>query len=94
MTRTSAKALLALAFFVFATVPRSALAEAEAPLKAAFIYQFTHYVEWPPSAAAASSVLSIAVLDDPELEAELSALAERKRGSGRRIEVIRSDNGG
>jgi uncharacterized protein DUF4154 len=63
----------------------------ENDLKAAFIYNFAKFVEWP--VAAATDPLTIDVIDDDPLVAALKRTVEGKRAQGRPI-VVRAQTAG
>jgi hypothetical protein len=63
----------------------------EQEVKAAFLYNFARFVEWP-KAREPSRELVIAVLGAPELEAELRRVAA-DRSQERRLDVRRIDEG-
>ncbi|HEU4618570.1 MAG TPA: YfiR family protein [Gammaproteobacteria bacterium] len=98
LTRAVAPALLALAFAWAATratlaqAPRAApLADAsysQAQVKAAFLYRFGSYVRWPTLATPDDSI-TIDVLDDPEIAAELESFAAGRKIEGRSVRVRR-----
>jgi YfiR/HmsC-like len=56
-----------------ATPARSATAYSEDAVKAAYLYRFTQYVEWPESAPAGTA-FTIAVMGSPAVAAELRRL--------------------
>ena len=62
-------------------------AEVEAHLKAAFVYNFARFVEWPP--AAGSGPVRIAVVGRGDLGAPLEEVVRGKSANGRLIEVER-----
>jgi hypothetical protein len=59
----------------------------EAQLKAAFVYNFARFVEWPP--AAGSGPVRIGVLGRGDLGAPLEEVVRGKSANGRLIEVER-----
>ena len=62
----------------------------EQRVKAAFLYQFAGYVEWPPSSfAQTGSPVTIAVLGSESLAAELSQVVTGRTVSGRPVAVRR-----
>ncbi|HEY6924814.1 MAG TPA: YfiR family protein [Steroidobacteraceae bacterium] len=70
------------------TMTTRALAQSvpEDSVKAAFLYRFTDYVEWP-APALQSSQFTIAVLDDPEVAADLEHLVAGHQIKGRTAQV-------
>ena len=83
------RALLLLALLV----PLAARAEEpslERQVKAAFLYKFAGYVEWPAGTfPAADSPVTIGVYGDDELARELSQLVEGRTSGGRPVTVVR-----
>lgn len=62
----------------------------ERRVKAAFLFKFTSYVEWPPSAfAAPDSAVTIGVMGDDPLAAELSQMVSGRTVDARPIAVRR-----
>jgi hypothetical protein len=86
-TESSRVAILTL---VLATGARMAggvdSSDVEMHLKAAFIYNFARFIEWPASAVAGP--VRIGVLGRGDLEAALREVIEGKLANGRRIEVM------
>lgn len=76
MRSVPARWLALLTLFAAATTAHLQAAEvSEASIKAAFLYKFAGYVEWPPSAfARADAPFVIGVLGDDALAAELERL--------------------
>jgi hypothetical protein len=68
------------------------LQASEARLKAAFLFKFGDYVEWP-AAPASNLPLRIGVVDDEELAAELSKLVANRQVGGRPVQVRRLHRG-
>jgi hypothetical protein len=71
------------------TTPVSAAdADLEKRVKAAYLFKFADYVEWPKeSFPAAESPFTIAVLDDGQFAASLAQVTSGRTVGGRRIEV-------
>jgi hypothetical protein len=70
----------------------SAGSQASAPIsdrsvKAAFLYKFAGYVQWPDDAAASDATLTIGLLADGDFEREVSALTADREVAGRHIAV-------
>ena len=59
-------------------------------VKAAFLYHFGTYVQWPEPAPE-SEPITIAVLDEPAVAAQLAAFLPGRRIAGRVVEVIPID---
>lgn len=86
------RALLLLLFLLLAAEGRAAIAQdapvSEAQVKAAFLYKFTGYVEWPAQAFAyPDAPFVIGVLGSDGIARELSAIVATRRIAGRRVEV-------
>lgn len=80
--------LLGLSALLPAVVPA---APDEAEIKAAFVYNFAKFVEWPSSALATSDSLQICVPDDKTLDGKLSLLQGREaQGHAIRIRAVAS----
>ena len=59
-----------------------------AQVKAAYIYRFAEYIEWPPAAFAdAAAPLTIAVVDADQVVAELNQLRQTRQIKGRGVTV-------
>lgn len=91
-----ARGLLLAVFVAISAAPDRAAraAEDDATLeqrvKAAFLYQFAGYVEWPPDAfAQAGAPVTIAVLGADALAAELSQVVAGRTVGGRAVSVRR-----
>jgi hypothetical protein len=86
---------LLLAAAVLAAPGRAAWAQpavSESDVKAAFLYNFTKFVEWPPAAFAdARSPLKICVLGEDPFGKTLRALMDEEVG-GRPLSLLRLDN--
>lgn len=84
--------VLALAL-AFALAPATAAAQdaaraAEVRIKAAFLYKFCDFVEWPPAAfAAPDAAFTIGVLGADALADELAAVVARRSVHGRPVVV-------
>jgi len=73
-------------------VPRSQAAT-EAEVKAAFLYNFAKFVEWPTNAFTSDAApLRVAVFGDDDFTAKLAALLSDKKAHGRAFEVKRITN--
>lgn len=78
-------------FFVLGMASaRGAATASETEVKAAFIYNFVKFVEWPPEAFAGETApLRIAIFGDDDVTARLKALLSDKKAHGRSFEVRR-----
>jgi len=86
------------AFVLFAAFPASAQEPPKAPeyrIKAAFLYNFTLYTEWPPTAFdKPDSPIVLAVLGEDPFGNELDAAVRGKTVHGRAIVVRRYEQAG
>ena len=65
-------------------------ASLERQVKAAFLFKFAGYVEWPAGAfASADAPMTIGVYGDEALDRELSTLVAGRKSAGRNVSVIR-----
>lgn len=82
---------LAAALLVFlATVVGRGATVSETELKAAFLYNFAKFVEWPAQAfASETNPIQVAVFGDEEVSATLKTLLSDKKAHGRSFEVKR-----
>ena len=61
----------------------------EDQVKAAYLYNFAKFVEWPPDTFADSAApIHLCVLNDPSIGSELSQIVKDKHISGRSIVVV------
>jgi len=87
-------ARLLLFLLLLAPAPRPVLADTESgsverQVKAAFLYKFAGYVQWPPESFPRSTTpIYIGVVGDRKMAAELSHLVVGRTSGGRRIVVI------
>jgi hypothetical protein len=65
----------------------------EAAVKAAFIYRFANYVEWPESAFAPDAPFTIGVAGADEVAAELEKIVPGRTVNGRRVVMRRIAEG-
>ena len=83
--------LLALLILAAAPAPSIGAEEAkvsESDLKAAYLYNFTRFVDWPAKAfSAETDPLKIAVFDDEEFAKNLTVLLKDKKAHGRSFKV-------
>ena len=70
----------------FTTPHALAQSVSEDSVKAAFLYRFTDYVEWPAPALHVSQ-FTIAVLDDPGVAADLEHIVAGHQVKGRTVQV-------
>jgi hypothetical protein len=77
-------------------LPRAAAAQGTAPLeygvKAAFLYNFTKFVEWPASAFSERGSLHLCVLGTDPFGKSLSSVVEGEEVQGRPITLLRIDS--
>jgi hypothetical protein len=77
---------LGLALAAGASPPRR---DVEYAVKAAFLYQFARFVEWPPTSPAASGPVRICVIGDDPFGDALDVATQDKRVTGRPLTVRR-----
>ena len=66
-----------------------AQAISEYRVKAAYLYSFARFIEWPSqSFANAAAPLKFCIMNDQAVEYELNQIAGNKRVDGRRVEVL------
>lgn len=83
----------ALMFLLGMVNARAAATASETELKAAFLYNFAKFVEWPATAFPSETApLRVAVFGDEEFTAELKSLLSDKKAHGRSFEVKRVVN--
>ena len=90
-----ARSLWALALAVASACAAHAQAQgpSESTVKAAFLYKFAGYVEWPPAALPPEAPLVIGVMAADEVLAELEKLVPGRQVNNRRINVRRVREG-
>lgn len=86
--RLAAAALLAMP--ALDAVAQDAVYDAN-QVKAAFLYHFGTYVQWP-TAAPETDAITIAVLDEPAVAVQLAEFLPGRRIAGRAVEVISIDS--
>jgi hypothetical protein len=80
---------------LLALSPEMPSAALEYQIKAAFLYKFCLYIEWPPTAfASADSPFVFGIAAPDTFITELSAVVKDHSISGRSIEIRRIDNNG
>jgi YfiR/HmsC-like len=90
--RRAAVAAFALALLLAATSALAAQGEMRASadgVRAAFLFKFGSYVEWPPDAVAANEVFTIGVVGADSLADELARVVAGRNVSGRPVAVRR-----
>ena len=92
-----ARSLLALTFAALAAFalagPVHAQPVSEPAVKAAFLYKFLGYVEWPPQALAPDAPYVIGTLGGDDVAAELERIVATRSINGRRVQVRRLREG-
>lgn len=89
-------AALALVLFVLTTARARAEESGSAgeyEVKAAFLFKFTGYVEWPPDAMPADTPLAIGVLESEPMADELARVASGRSVGGHAVAVRRLKRG-
>ena len=86
--------LLALLLPALSAIAQSAGREAEVKIKAAFLYKFGDFVEWPPNALERSGAsFTIGVLGADDIAAELERVVAERTIKGRPVSVRRIRRG-
>jgi hypothetical protein len=62
--------------------------EVEIRVKAAFIYNFARFVDWPANMNSTSGPVRIGILGSGPLELQLTKVVQGKSAKGKRIEVV------
>lgn len=90
------QSLTAYALAILLLLPVTAAAQdvTEPALKAAFIYSFASFTEWPADAMASGAPLVLCVLGDAAISGELERAVEGRRLAGRSINVSQAAPGG
>ncbi len=86
--RQLARALLC-APILLALVASPAIAELEQEVKAAYLFKFLTYVEWPPAALGDGAPLVIGVVGDDDVYVCLTKIAFGREAQGRAVVVRR-----
>jgi len=90
LRRLAAPAAIVLLAMLAGTPVRAQTAATEASLKAAFLYKFPGYVEWPPAAfASPDAPLVIAISGADDVAAELERLVPGRNINGHAVVVRR-----
>ncbi len=84
-----ALALLAALAFAAAAGPAAAQAEREVEIKAAFLFKFGDFVEWPSGVLAEGRPFTIGVMGSAPMAAELARVTEGRTVQGRPVVVRR-----
>lgn len=69
--------------------PHAAASSREYAIKAAFLYHFTRYVQWPSAAGSADDVFVVGVLGDDPFGEHLAEITKKKTADDRKIAVRR-----
>jgi len=69
-------------------VSAAADSEVEIRVKAAFIYNFARFVDWPANTNSTSGAVRIGILGNGPLELPLKQVVQGKSANGKRIEVV------
>jgi hypothetical protein len=85
-------ALWALALGWAGYAPAQPAAVSEQSVKAAFLYKFASYVEWPDSATAGSSPIVIGVIGDGDFAEELAEITAGRTVTNRPLVIRRLDD--
>src|SRR6185503_4234294 len=86
--------LLAVSWLAFCAMAAHAQQASEATVKAAFLYKFAGYVEWPASALPApDTAVTIAIAGNNDVAEELEKLAPGRKVNGRPVLVRRLRTG-
>jgi len=91
--RRALPALIAVLCLALPGLARAASDESEDRVKAAFVYQFTNYIDWPEDTLKSKAPFVIDVIGRSPLVDELQALAKVKTVKGHHIEVAALDDG-
>jgi hypothetical protein len=59
-------------------------------LKAAFVFNFVKFVEWPTDAPASGMALRVCVANEPDVARELTAIVGTQQIGGRSVQVLRT----
>lgn len=86
------RAILLIVLLALFPCPASAQTAAEYDVKAAFLYNFTKFVEWPPQAfPPGSSQLKVCVLGDNPFGRSLESLITGEEVQGRKLQLWQMD---
>lgn len=85
---------LGIALLLLAPGPSSAQTTSEYQVKAAYIYNFAKFVEWPAQDfASPTAPIRLCLLNDQSFESDLNQIVKGKKISGRPITVAPVQNG-
>jgi hypothetical protein len=73
---------------LIAALASAADSEVEIRVKAAFIYNFARFVDWPANMVSTSGAMRIGILGSGPLESPLKQVVQGKSANGKRIEVV------
>jgi hypothetical protein len=90
-SRFAAAALLAACSLLRPPLAAQQREAGETALKAAFLYNFTKYVEWPAAAFAKQGQFRVCVFADPAFTREIEAILAGERVGSRTVRVIAPD---
>jgi hypothetical protein len=94
LARFSAAAALLIAAFGALPAAAQRVEATEASVKAAFLYKFLGYVDWPPSAfPAPDAPFAIGVIGNDEVAAEVAKVAAGRQVNGHPVVVKRAREG-
>src|SRR5687767_15465231 len=83
----------AIAILLLAPMPAAAQDVTEPALKAAFVYSFAKFTEWPADVMPAGEPLLICVLGDAAIGKALTQAVNGRKLAGRNMEVSQSATG-
>lgn len=90
----SLTACAALALLLLMPLPAAAQDVTEPALKAAFIYNFAKFTEWPADVMTTAAPLHLCVLGDPAIGDALERVVQGRTLAGHSIEVSRAESAG
>ncbi len=91
--RKSGFCLLPILLLLFGTLIGRGATVSETEVKAAFLYNFAKFVEWPAEAFSSETApIQLAILGDEDVTAKLKTLLSDKKAHGRSFEVKRIIN--
>ena len=90
----SPTACAALALLLLMPLPAAAQDVTEPALKAAFIYNFAKFTEWPADVMSTAAPLHLCVLGDPAIGDALERVVQGRTLAGHGIEVSRAESAG
>jgi hypothetical protein len=94
LSRCRSSAGLAVALVLSVALPAAPQRPGEDAVKAAFLYNFTKYVEWPEAAfTGTSAAFTVCVVAPPAFRTELRAILGNEQVRGRPIEIVTPGDG-